>query len=324
MFKGKSDKNNVKDGSYKSKDFFEIRIISIKNFNRLFNTCIFILNLLLFLMLKYLENTKAHSDDIIKLSFLSKAMIVNITSLFLNISICIIIQKYNKTYYEAIAIANNLLFSLFFQILAGLLRSFLFITSDPLLFITSLEIIVRYLIVSSKYPSFKITMGSTILILFYNWSSMIIYHKKVPFPIISYNAIQTLVFILLASYSKMYENNEIIESEAKKTKENERNYFVDILDNLNVGFFITQGAKINLYNKFVANLMDNYQKNNNALRENEFNEADLLRKATEKAINKHHDDDPLNAFRFLYEEKEEEGDDCPDNVMSHQSEIDSK
>ncbi len=107
-----------------------------------------------------------------------------------------LIQALNKSCFMAIAIINNLLFSIFFQAISGTLRFYLNIyTSDPNLFVIDFEILIRYVIVTNYYPFFKITTYSTMLIICYSWISMSIYHKFHP---------NTCIGITY-SYSKSYE-----------------------------------------------------------------------------------------------------------------------
>jgi len=154
---------------------------------------------------------------------------------------------------------------------------------------------------------------SSFIILFYSWISMVLYHTTVPLPIIFYNTIITLVFGMLTIYSKTFENSKIIESELKKTRENERNYYINILDNLNVGFFISEGSKVNLFNKYISNIMDTYNKkklipyeddnsiNNVKLSDNNISKPQEGTKDTTKNSNAMRQE-AFGFLRFLYEE----------------------
>jgi len=192
---------------------------------------------------------------------------------------------------------------------AGILRSYLFITSDPLIFVTSVEIIVRYLILTYKYTSSRIMYYSSVIILIYSWTSMILYHTTIPSPIIFYNTIITLVFVMLTLYARAVENNQIIESELKMTRENERNYYINILDNLNVGFFISEGSKVNLFNKYVLNIMDIYNKSKALFYEEEpYNRINYKKEEVNSKEDKakFNNSNKYEFLRFLYEEDSHE------------------
>ena len=221
-----------KELSKNTKDFTETNKTTIKNFNRLFNSILIFLSLLIYFTLKIMDAYLTDDFQNNKYKFLVKAITLSKVAIMLNLTTLLTIQKFNKTMYEEIAVINNLLFSICFQMIAGILRSYLFITSDPLIFVTSLEIIVRYLILTYHYTSFRIMSYSSVIIILYSWTSMILYHTTVPSPIIFYNTIITLVFGMLSIYARAFEKNQIIESELIMTRENERNYYVNILDNI--------------------------------------------------------------------------------------------
>ena len=295
----------------KEKGFFEQSMMNMRNFNRLFNTVLVLLSLFVYFTLKIMDAYLTDDTNNNKYKFLVKAMMLSKVFILMNITNFFCIQKYNKQLYETFAITNNILFSIFFQMVSGILRSYLFKTSDPLIFVTSFEIIVRYIILNYYYPSFRIMAYSSIIILSYSWLSMVFYHTTVPSPIIFYNTIITLVFAMLTLYSKTYENSKIIESELKLTRENERNYYINILDNLNVGFFISEGSKVNLFNKYISNIMDNYNKSKNKYQYEEDvsviddSSKDLLKKNQERENAKKNLYKKAEAFgflRFLYEE----------------------
>jgi len=297
----------------KEKDFFQQSRIVITNFNRIFNTILVLLSLVIYFSLRIMDAYNTEDVNNNKYRFLVKAMMLSKVFILMNIANFILIQKQNKILSETIAIANNIFFSIFFQMVSGILRSYLFNSSDPLIFVTSVEIICRYLILTYYYTSFRIMAYSSFIILFYSWISMVLYHTTVPLPIIFYNTIITLVFGMLTIYSKTFENSKIIESELKKTRENERNYYINILDNLNVGFFISEGSKVNLFNKYISNIMDTYNKkklipyeddnsiNNVKLSDNNISKPQEGTKDTTKNSNAMRQE-AFGFLRFLYEE----------------------
>ena len=98
------------------------------------------------------------------------------------------------------------------------------------------------------------------------------------------------------------------------TRENEKNYYVDILDNLNVGFFIMSGGKVTLFNKFITNMMEKYNKLNENEYENEFFNTNidqivdnnpLMRPKADKSKKIDLNKDPFGFLRFLIEEPNE-------------------
>ena len=247
-----------------SQSFYEMRILKIKNFNRLFNFISILFNLAIYGFLKIMAFYFSKEDNSASnTKFLIRAIEVSKVSILMNLTLFAAIQKYNKKHYELLAIFNNVLFTICFQIISGVFRSYLFYTSDPLLFVTSFEILVRYIIITYFYTSFRITAYSSTIIILYSWISMILYHHTIPSPLIFYNSIITLVFCMLSLYSKTYEQGIIIEAELKNTRENERNYYINILDNLNVGFFISEGSSVKISNKFVTNIMTIYDASRN-------------------------------------------------------------
>jgi len=105
-----------------------------------------------------------------------------------------------------------------------------------------------------------------------------------------------------------------MEEEFNNTKENEKNYYVNILDNLNVGFFIISGGKLTLFNKFITNIMENYNKLKENDYENEFFNGNndqiddnnpLMRPKADKSKKIDLNKDPFGFLRFLIEEPSE-------------------
>jgi len=303
----------MKELSKSTKDITETNKSTIKNFNRLFNSILIVLSVSIFCFLKIMDLFFTDDVNNNKYKFLVKAIKLSKVSVILNLSTFIAIQLFNKVLYEPIAIMNKILFSIFFQMVAGILRSYLFITSDPLIIVTSVEIIARYLIQTHKYTSYRIMSYSSVIILIYSWTSMILYHTTIPSPIIYYNTIITLVFGMLTIYSKAVENNHIIENELKMTRENERNYYINILDNLNVGFVISEGSDVSLSNKYVLNIMEIYNKSKELFYEEDplirnnynYNKEEVANKDGENNsdINKKNKYDFL---KFLYEEEDQD------------------
>jgi len=299
----------MKELSKCTKDFTETNKSTIKNFNRLFNSILVVLSFSAFFSLQIMDVFLTDDVNNNKYKFLVKAMKLSKVNILLNISTFIAIQLFNKVIYEEIATMNKILLSIFFQMVAGILRSYLFITSDPLIFVTSVEIIVRYLILTYKYTSSRIMYYSSVIILIYSWTSMILYHTTIPSPIIFYNTIITLVFVMLTLYARAVENNQIIESELKMTRENERNYYINILDNLNVGFFISEGSKVNLFNKYVLNIMDIYNKSKALFYEEEpYNRINYKKEEVNSKEDKakFNNSNKYEFLRFLYEEDSHE------------------
>ena len=131
-------------------------------------------------------------------------------------------------------------------------------------------------------------------------------------PIVFYNTILTLVFFMLSLYAKSYEETKIIETKLKLISENERNYYINILDNLNVGFFISKNQRINLYNKFITNIMEDYNKSKKSFYESssvpeEFGleKDDRFSSIAPKSKTIEHNE-VFSFLRFLYEEPSEE------------------
>jgi len=201
-----------------------------------------------------------YSTDDNKYKFLKKAQKVTIVSILMTIAIFIFTQKLNKTHFEMFAVLNNLFFFIFFQVVSGILRSYFFSNSDPLLFVIALELAIRYQVLMYYYPIFKIMVYSNVSIISYAWISMFLYHTSIPQTIIFYNLIITLVLLMQTAFANSLENSKIMEIALNSAIETEKQYYINILDNLNVGFFITEGSKVTLLNKNISNIMDLYSK----------------------------------------------------------------
>jgi hypothetical protein len=60
---------------------------------------------------------------------------------------------------------------------------------------------------------------------------------------------------MISLFAKSYEETKIVEETLKIAGDIEKRYYINILDNLNIGFFATFGSTVHLYNKFITNLM---------------------------------------------------------------------
>ena len=214
--------------------------------------------------LKHISNSDLDSDQTI---FLLKASKFSFISTVLSLFMLTYIRKHNQTDFQNIAIINNLLFSMWFILLSSFLRSYLFSTSDPIVLVISLEVIFRYFILTEHYPSYYIMKRSAQLISFFLIISVIIVHEFIPIPIIIFVITKLLILTFLTFYSKVYENGLITQSDYKNLKEKEKNYYVNILNKLNLGFFIIDGYELKLCNQNINNIYEefNHAKINNGV-----------------------------------------------------------
>jgi len=71
----------------------------------------------------------------------------------------------------------------------------------------------------------------------------------IPISLVYYGLLKILLLTLLIIYSNIFEKEKRNESNYKTYIEKERSYYINILDKLNIGFFISKQKKIIRYNK---------------------------------------------------------------------------
>ena len=204
---------------------------------------------LLYYIYLQLDQTKFNEDITSKTKLIKAALTTSFTSLTIIIFQIFHIRYNNKKYYEHIAIVNTILFSFFNIFISGFLRTYLFSTSDPLIFIILIDTTIRYLIVTFYYQSMKVTMISSIITICLLTISMYFVREIIPISLVYYGLLKILLLTLLIKYSNIFEKEKRNESNYKTYIEKERSYYINILDKLNIGFFISKQKKIIRYNK---------------------------------------------------------------------------
>jgi len=210
----------------------------------------------LLLVINHNQNSNGADSSIKEAKFLSKAIKLSVLSTFSAFFMMSYIRARNSEEYENIAIANNILFSAIFHLLAGLLRSYLFSTSDPLVFIISIEVAFRYIIATYYYQSYRIMKISAMIIISYIILLTLLVHENVPQSAIYYILMKVVVLSMLTINTKYIEEGKMTESSLNTIKENEKNYYLNMLNKLNIGFFITTGTTVKLYNEPIKNLFE--------------------------------------------------------------------
>ena len=162
----------------------------------------------------------------------------------------------NKHNYEAIAITNNVLSSISFNIIIGFLRFYIFDSSDPLIIVISIEIIFKYYIVTHHYKSYSIMKISSILTMIYLSVEMSLVHEVIPTPVYYHMFLQLLVHTSLSIYSNIYEKQLSTEYRYIKEIEIQRMYYTHILDKLNIGFFVLGKYKLQIVNKTISKIFE--------------------------------------------------------------------
>ena len=92
------------------------------------------------------------------------------------------------------------------------------------------------------------------VIIIYNCLSIIYYHTSAPTIVIYYVIFQAIKVLISIIFCKNQEEIAFSDYNFNITKEKERNFFINFLDNMNFGVYFAEKGKVVHYNKEILNI----------------------------------------------------------------------
>jgi CheY-like chemotaxis protein len=219
---------------------------------------------------KYLYNGEDFSFLIRRYVYTREGFPMSIILSIIYLVILILLFKIKNQKLQNFLFSLNFLLTGFsFHILSGILRSFFYFSSDSILFIISLQLFIRFIVILISKIKWTHILIASLLSLTLEWIILINLHFKIPTSLIFYLGVNDLIHlfsIIIAYYSEYtFKINFFLLNRLKS----EREYLINFFYKMDEGFFSYANNKIILMNNSMENIINIHQN------QSKFNSSDL-------------------------------------------------